>query len=174
ALDSSLASMRHYPAINWLTSYSEYTDYVESWWNTVTNGQWRQCTIKAMDVLKREDDLKEVIRLVGSESLPENEKLVMEVARMLREGFLQQNAYDPIDTYSSPEKQFKLLTGILSFYENSTKVVSKGVPVSKIMALPSLADIFKLRMSVPGDKIDLIDKTINKINSDLNSLEGKS
>ncbi len=174
ALDSALASMRHYPAINWLTSYSEYTDYVENWWNAVTNGQWRQSTIKAMDVLKREDDLKEVIRLVGSESLPENEKLVMEVARMLREGFLQQNAYDPIDTYSSPEKQFKLLTAILSFYENSTKAVSKGVPVSRIMALPSLADIFKLRMSVPGDKIDLIDKTINKINSDLNSLEGKS
>ncbi len=174
ALDSALASMRHYPAINWLTSYSEYTDYVENWWNAVTNGQWRQSTIKAMDVLKREDDLKEVIRLVGSESLPENEKLVMEVARMLREGFLQQNAYDPIDTYSSPEKQFKLLTAILSFHENSTKAVSKGVPVSRIMALPSLADIFKLRMSVPGDKIDLIDKTINKINSDLNSLEGKS
>jgi V/A-type H+-transporting ATPase subunit A len=174
ALDSALASMRHYPAINWLTSYSEYTDYVENWWNALTNGQWRQSTIKAMDVLKREDDLKEVIRLVGSESLPENEKLVMEVARMLREGFLQQNAYDPIDTYSSPEKQFKLLTAILSFYENSIKAVSKGVPVSRIMALPSLADIFKLRMSVPGDKIDLIDKTINKINSDLSSLEGKS
>jgi len=174
ALDSALASMRHYPAINWLTSYSEYTDYVENWWNAVTNGQWRQSTIKAMDVLKREDDLKEVIRLVGSESLPENEKLVMEVARMLREGFLQQNAYDPIDTYSSPEKQFKLLTAILSFYENSTKAVSKGVPVSRIMALPSLADIYKLRMSVPGDKIDLIDKTINKIISDLNSLDGKS
>jgi V/A-type H+-transporting ATPase subunit A len=174
ALDSALASMRHYPAINWLTSYSEYTDYVENWWNALTNGLWRQSTIKAMDVLKREDDLKEVIRLVGSESLPENEKLVMEVARMLREGFLQQNAYDPIDTYSSPEKQFKLLTAILSFYENSTKAVSKGVPVSRIMALPSLADIFKLRMSVPGDKIDLIDKTINKINSDLSSLEGKS
>ncbi len=174
ALDSSLASMRHYPAINWLTSYSEYTDYVENWWNGVTNGQWRQSTIKAMDILKREDDLKEVIRLVGSESLPENEKLVMEVARMLREGFLQQNAYDPIDTYSSTEKQFKLLTAILSFHENSTKAVSKGIPVSKIMALPSLAEIFKLRMSVPSDKIELIDKTINKINSELNSLEAKS
>ncbi len=174
ALDSALASMRHYPAINWLTSYSEYIDYVESWWNGLTNGQWRQSTIKAMDILKREDDLKEIIRLVGSESLPENEKLVMEVARMLREGFLQQNAYDPIDTYSSPEKQFRMLTAILSFYENSVRAVSKGVPVSKIMSLPSIAEIFKLRMSVPGDKIDLIDKTIAKINAEIDSLEAKS
>jgi len=174
ALDSALASMRHYPAINWLTSYSEYIDYVESWWNGLTNGQWRQSTIKAMDILKREDDLKEVIRLVGSESLPESEKLVMEVARMLRKGFLQQNAYDPIDTYSSPEKQFRMLTAILSFYENSVRAVSKGVPVTKIMSLPSVAEIFKLRMSVPGDKIDLIDKTIAKINAEIDSLEARS
>ncbi len=174
ALDSALASMRHYPAINWLTSYSEYTDYVETWWNERTSGLWREKTIKAMDILKREDDLKEVIRLVGSESLPESEKLIMEVARMLREGFLQQNAYDPIDTYSSPEKQFKLLTAMLEFYESSIKAVSKGIPVSKIMSLPSLADMFKLRMSVPSDKIELIDQVLNKVNSELNSLEGKN
>lgn len=158
ALDSSLASMRHYPAINWLTSYSEYTDYVEGWWNRMTSNKWRSQTLKAMEILKREDELKEVIRLVGSEALPESEKLVLETARLLREGFLQQNAYDPIDTYSSPEKQFKLLTAILNFHETASSVISKGVPASKIISMPQLAELAKLRMSIENERIAEIDK----------------
>ncbi|MDI9644793.1 MAG: V-type ATP synthase subunit A [Candidatus Verstraetearchaeota archaeon] len=158
ALDSSLASMRHYPAINWLTSYSEYTDYVESWWNKLTSNKWRFQTLKAMEILKREDELKEVIRLVGSEALPEHEKLVLETARLLREGFLQQNAYDPIDTYSSPEKQFKLLSVILSFHEMASNAISKGVPASRIVSMPMLADLAKLRMSVENERINEMDK----------------
>jgi V/A-type H+-transporting ATPase subunit A len=169
ALDSALASMRHYPAINWLTSYSEYIDYVEPWWNKRTEGQWRAVTLRAMEILKREDELKEVIRLVGSEALPEPEKLIMETARLLREGFLQQNAYDPIDTYSSPEKQFKLLTTILAFHDAANKAVQKGVPVSKIAAIPSLADLAKLRMSVPSDKIDLIDQFLQKLLAEISA-----
>jgi V/A-type H+-transporting ATPase subunit A len=170
ALDSALASMRHYPAINWLTSYSEYIDYVEPWWNLKTSGQWRASTLKAMDILKREEELKEVIRLVGSEALPESEKLIMETARLLREGFLQQNAYDPIDTYSSPEKQFKLLTSILAFHDTAGKSVQKGVLVSKIVLIPSLADLAKLRMSIPSDKIELIDQFMQKLISELSEL----
>ncbi len=170
ALDSSLASMRHYPAINWLNSYSEYIDYVEKWWNTQTEGRWRREGIRAMEILKREDELKEVIRLVGMEALPESEKLTMEVARLLREGFLQQNAYDPVDTYSSPEKQFKLLTAILAFNDRAMKAISKGVPAAKITSLPMLAEMAKLRMSVPNDDADEIDAFSKRINDEVDKL----
>lgn len=170
ALDSSLASQRHYPAINWLTSYSEYIDYVEHWWAPLTGGQWRQKTLRAMEILKREDELKEVIRLVGSEALPEPEKLVMETARLLREGFLQQNAYDPIDTYSSPEKQYKLLTSILAFHESASRAIAAGVPASKISSLPALAELAKLRMSVPSEKISIIDDFMSKLLNEIDAL----
>ncbi|MGQ9759639.1 MAG: V-type ATP synthase subunit A [Candidatus Methanomethylicaceae archaeon] len=173
ALDTTLASMRHYPAINWLTSYSEYTDYVEKWWNERTGSRWRDLRLRALDILKKEDDLKEVIRLVGIESLPESEKLIMETARLLREGFLQQNAYDLVDTYSSPEKQFKLLSAILTFHEISLKAISKGVPVSKISYLPSVADLAKVRMSVPNEKSGDIDKFLERIQSDIKNLVGE-
>lgn len=173
ALDSALASMRHYPAINWLTSYSEYTDYVEKWWNERTNGRWRELRLKALDILKKEDDLKEVIRLVGIESLPESEKLIMETARLLREGFLQQNAYDPVDTYSSPEKQFKLLSAILTFHEISLKAISKGVQVQKISSLTSVTDLIKVRMSVPNEKADDIDKFLERVQADIKGLVGE-
>lgn len=173
ALDSALASMRHYPAINWLTSYSEYIDYVEDWWNERTKGRWKELRIKALEILKKEEDLKEVIRLVGMESLPEPEKLIMETARLLREGFLQQNAYDPVDTYSSPEKQFKLLSAILTFHELSMKAISKGVPVSKISSLPSVADLAKVRMSVPNEKTEEIDRFLERIQTDIKRLTGE-
>ncbi|MEM0100670.1 MAG: V-type ATP synthase subunit A [Candidatus Methanomethylicaceae archaeon] len=172
ALDSTLASMRHYPAINWLVSYSEYVDYVEKWWNEKTNGRWKEMRLKTLEILKKEDELKEIIRLVGIESLPEEEKLILETARLIREGFLQQNAYDPIDTYSSPEKQFKLLDAILKFHELALKSISKGLTVSKIISIPSISDLAKARMNIPNEKIDEIDTIIERIDSELRNLEG--
>ncbi len=173
ALDSTLASMRHYPAINWLTSYSEYVSYVEPWWREKTGGRWREITIKALNILKREDELKEIIRLVGPESLPESEKILLEVARLLREGYLQQNAYDPIDTYSSPEKQYKLLEAILKFYDMAMEAVSKGVPSSKIATLPVIPDLTKLRMSVENERIAEIDNYVEKAGQEIRELEAK-
>ncbi|MEM0232363.1 MAG: hypothetical protein QXG78_04595, partial [Candidatus Methanomethyliaceae archaeon] len=111
-------------------------------------------------------------RLVGIESLPEEEKLILETARLIREGFLQQNAYDPIDTYSSPEKQFKLLDAILKFHELALKSISKGLTVSKIISIPSISDLAKARMNIPNEKIDEIDTIIERIDSELRNLEG--
>jgi V/A-type H+-transporting ATPase subunit A len=171
ALDSALASMRHYPAINWLTSYSEYIPYVESWWREKTGGRWRELTIKALNILKREDELKEIIRLVGQESLPETEKLLLEVARLLREGYLQQNAYDPIDTYSSPEKQYKLLDALMRFHDIAMESVSKGVMSSKIATLPVIPELAKLRMSIENERIAEIDNFVEKAQRELKELE---
>jgi V/A-type H+-transporting ATPase subunit A len=170
ALDSSLASQRHYPAINWLTSYSEYIDYVEPWWRSRTEGRWRELTLKALDILKREDELKEIIRLIGPEALPEPEKLLMETARLLREGYLQQNAYDPIDTYSSPEKQYKLLDVLLAFHEMASKAVAKGVLTYKIAALPVVTELAKLRMSIENERIDEIGTFREKADKEIGQL----
>jgi V/A-type H+-transporting ATPase subunit A len=171
ALDSSLASMRHYPAINWLTSYSEYIDYVEGWWSSRTEGRWRELTLKALEILKKEDELKEIIRLVGPEALPEPEKLLMETARLLREGYLQQNAYDPIDTYSSPEKQYTLLRLLLAFHDLASKAVARGVPVSKIAELPVVAELAKLRMSIENERISEFDTFLDKAGKDIGQLK---
>jgi V/A-type H+-transporting ATPase subunit A len=173
ALDSALASMRHYPAINWLTSYSEYVSYVEPWWRERTDGRWREITIKALKILKREDELNEIIRLVGPESLPESEKILLEVARLLREGYLQQNAYDPIDTYSSPEKQYKLLEALLRFHDMAMESVSKGVPSNKIAALPVIPELAKLRMSIENAQISEIDRYVEKAEREIKALEAK-
>lgn len=173
ALDSALASMRHYPAINWLTSYSEYVSYVEPWWRERTGGKWREITIKALKILKREDELNEIIRLVGPESLPESEKILLEVARLLREGYLQQNAYDPIDTYSSPEKQYKLLEALLRFHDMAMESVSNGVPSSKIAALPVIPELAKLRMSIENERISEIDRYVEKAEREIKALEAK-
>jgi len=170
ALDSDLASMRHYPAINWLTSYSEYVPYVEPWWRDRTGGRWRELTIKALNILKREDELKEIIRLVGPESLPETEKLLLEVARLLREGFLQQNAYDPIDTYSSPEKQYKLLYALLRFHDMAMESVSRGTPSIKIATLPVIPELAKLRMSIENERVEEIDVFLEKARKEIKEL----
>jgi V/A-type H+-transporting ATPase subunit A len=174
ALDTALASMRHYPAINWLISYSEYVDYVEKWWNEKTHGNWKNLRLKALEILKREDELKEIIRLVGIESLPETEKLVLETARLLREGFLQQNAYDPIDTYSSPEKQYKLLYAILEFHNIALKAISKGIPVSKIISLKSISELARARMNIPNEKAYEIDNILKRIENEINSIMEES
>ncbi|RLE83545.1 MAG: V-type ATP synthase subunit A [Thermoprotei archaeon] len=171
ALDSSLASMRHYPAINWLLSYSDYLDAIESWWNERTGGAWRHYRLQAMKILQREDELKEIVRLLGPEAIPDSEKLILEVARLIREGFLQQNAYDPIDTYSTPEKQFKLLRAIIDFYEQAKRAISRGVPFHKIQSLPVLVELSKMRMSVPNDRLELIDEIYQQAIDALSKVE---
>lgn len=172
ALDSALASMRHYPAINWLQSYSDYLDAVEPWWNGKTEGAWRNYRLQAMKLLQREDELKEIVRLLGPEAMPDSEKLVLEVAKLVREGFLQQNAYDPIDTYSTPEKQFKLLKAIIDFYEHAKRAIGRGVPFAKIQSMPILIELSKMRMSVPNDRLELIDEIYQRAIEDLSKLEG--
>ncbi|RLE53070.1 MAG: V-type ATP synthase subunit A [Candidatus Methanomethylicota archaeon] len=171
ALDSALASMRHYPAINWLLSYSDYLDAIEPWWNERTGGAWRHYRLQAMKILQREDELKEIVRLLGPEAIPDSEKLILEIARLIREGFLQQNAYDPIDTYSTPEKQFKLLKAIIDFYEHAKRAISRGVPFHKIQSLPVLVELSKMRMSVPNDRLELIDEIYQQAIDALSKLE---
>jgi len=171
ALDTALASMRHYPAINWLISYSDYIDVVENWWNERTGGLWKKYRVEAMKILQREEELKEIVRLVGPEALPEHEKLVLEVARMLREGFLRQNAYHPIDTYTPPEKQFYLLKGIVDFYYTAKRAMDRGVPFTKIKKLPVIFEIMRAKESIPNENLDQLKEFFDRALQEVQALE---
>ncbi|MFH1450720.1 MAG: V-type ATP synthase subunit A, partial [archaeon] len=140
ALDADLANKRHFPSINWLTSYSLYDENVSSWWNKEV-GNWLEEKTEAMNILQREAELQEIVRLVGPDALPEKDKLLLETARSLREDFLQQNAYDEVDTYTSPKKQFEMLDLILWRYHKSQETVDAGISTAEISKIPVTEDI---------------------------------
>ncbi len=145
ALDVNLAYRRHYPAINWLTSYSLYVEMVEDWWKKNIDPEWRINREKAMGILQKEAELEELVRLVGAEALPEEDKLVLEVARMIREDFLQQNAFHEIDTYCPPRKAALMMKAIIMFYEYGLKAIQKGITVDQIKRLQSRVSIARMK-----------------------------
>ncbi|WP_456483653.1 ATP synthase subunit A [Methanopyrus kandleri] len=153
ALDSKLADRRHFPAINWLQSYSLYLDDVEKWWHEEVGGDWRELRDEAMEILQRESELEEIVQLVGPDALPESERLILEVARMIREDFLQQNAFHEVDTYCPPEKQYEMLKTILHFKERAEEAVDKGVPVDEILKLDVIDDIARMKV-IPNEEAE--------------------
>jgi len=170
ALDVNLAYRRHYPAINWLSSYSLYIDNVESWWHKEVDPEWRKLREEALSILQKEAELEELVRLVGAEALPEEDKLVLEVARMIREDFLQQNAFHEIDAYCPPKKAALMMRAILLFYHNGLNAVRKGVTIEKIRTLSSRVKIARMK-EIPNtgfeerfkELFDLINKEFDSL-----------
>jgi len=156
ALDYGLATRRHFPAINWLISYSLYIPFVRRWWDSKTGGEWYRFRSEAMEILQREAELQDIVRLVGPEALPEPDKLALEVARMIREDFLQQSAFDPYDCYSPPERGHAIMRAIMMFYHRAREAVEKGVPVAEIRKLP-------VRLRIARMKSYTTDELVNKV-----------
>ncbi len=125
ALDRELANARHYPAIGWIDSYSEYAGEIKEWWDKF-DPAWASVRIKALDLLKKEQRLQQIVRLIGADALPESDRLVLIVCEMIKNGFLQQNAFDDIDAYSVPEKQLDILLLIMDFYSHALEVIKNG------------------------------------------------
>ncbi len=171
ALDYGLATRRHFPAINWLISYSQYIMFVQKWWDENTGGEWSRFRATAMTVLQRESELADIVRLVGPEALPEEDKLTLEIARLIREGFLQQNAFDPNDSYSPPERDHVIMKAIMRFYERAKEAVAKGVPVVRIRELPVRLRIMKMK-TYPTDVLikQLAPEVISEIDRQFNDL----
>ncbi|MCI4324983.1 MAG: V-type ATP synthase subunit A [Thermoplasmata archaeon] len=136
ALDASLASRRHFPSINWLQSYSLYVNDLEPWYKAQLAGDFVQLRQKALETLQKESELQEIVQLVGVDALPEREKAILDVARMLREDYLQQSAYDDVDTYTSIGKQYRMLRAILTFGDREQDAIQKGALVGDIQKLP--------------------------------------
>ncbi|MCS6783868.1 MAG: V-type ATP synthase subunit A [Candidatus Caldarchaeum sp.] len=157
ALDASLAYTRHYPAINWITSYSAYVDTVRKWWAENVALDWFEQRYQAYRLLQREAELLELVRLLGPEALPDEEKLIIDVSRMIREGFLQQNAYDEIDAYCPPLKQYKLLKLFVKFHTLAEEALKKGVPLKAIRTMPLISKLIRAKYEIPNNRLELLD-----------------
>ncbi len=175
ALDTKLAYSRHYPAINWLVSYSAYAETVAVWWHENIDPAWKEYRDQAMDILLREEELQDIVRLVGTESLAEKDKLILEAARMIKEGFLKQNAFDPIDAFTAPLKQFKLLKMFIDFYRRAEELVAHGVTVAEIReALGRLyVEMIKAKFTIPNDQVEKIDELREKALEALETLAAR-
>ncbi len=144
ALDSSLAYRRHFPAINWLTSYSLYEGYLEDYFKKIAQ-DFPDLKREAMELLQKEAELREIVQLVGPDALPEEEKLILETTKSIREDYLQQNAFHDVDSYCSLEKQYEMLKTILHFHRRAKEAVARGVKVAKIAVLPVRERIARMK-----------------------------
>jgi len=170
ALDTGLAYSRHYPAINWMLSYSGYLDSVQGWWEGNVDKDWRYLRDRAYEVLQREDALKDIVRLLGPEALPDEEKLVLDVARLLKLGFLQQNAYDPVDSYASPRKQVALLRLFVEFYNRALDALDKGARIEDVRATKVASLLPRLRYEVPEDQLERLEEVRKQLHAEFDAL----
>jgi V/A-type H+-transporting ATPase subunit A len=153
ALDSDLAERRHFPAINWNDSYSLYRDQLDEWFENNVDENWSSTRQWAIDVLDEEDELQEIVQLVGKDALPEDQQLTLEVARYLREAWLQQNALHDVDRYSPPEKTFRILEGIKAFNDEAFEALDAGVPVEEIQDIDAPPRLNRIG-TTPDDEVE--------------------
>jgi V/A-type H+-transporting ATPase subunit A len=152
ALDAALANRRHFPAINWLNSYSLYVEDVETWWSKIAP-EWAETRKTSLIVLQEESRLEEIVRLVGPESLPESDKLILLVARMIREDFLAQNAYSDIDTHSAPIRSHLMIRTIIKFYDLTKEMLASGATVAEIRQSPIIYRISRMK-DIPHEEFE--------------------
>ena len=171
ALDKALASARHFTSINWLDSYSEYLEDVAAWWQDQVHLDWYKMRNDAMAILSEENRLSQIVKLVGSDALPDEQRLVLETARLLREGFLQQNAMDDIDAYSTIQKQVSMLNLILYFNERARQIVKAGAPIAVIHNLLVVDAMIRMKTQVPNDKLGMLDDIHKAIDKQMTHLE---
>lgn len=162
ALDKSLAYARHYPAINWTLSYSEYTGDLANWYRDNVSPDFMKYREELCLLLLEENSLMEIVKLIGADVLPDDQKLVIEIARVIRVGFLQQNAFHADDTFVPLEKQFKMMHVILHLYHRAKEVVARQIPLSKITATGLFDKFTKMKYDVPNSNIEMLDDYIKE------------
>lgn len=157
-LDRQLANARHYPAISWLDSYSEYLSDVTPWWEEQTGSSWALDRSEIIELLQREVRLMQVVKLVGPDALPDSQRLILEVCNLFKNAFLQQNAFDDIDRFSTVQKQVKMLSIILTFWRRGKDALARGVTLVKLKQLKVLQDIIKMKFTIANNELDKFDK----------------
>lgn len=173
ALDTRLAYSRHYPSINWMQSYSGYLEDVSKWWTENISPDWYNLRAESYNILQREDTLKEIVRLLGPEALPDEEKLILEMARMIKIGILQQNSFDKIDTYCGPEKQLKLVNLMVKFYKESLKSLKEGISLSDIRSMPIIPSLIKAKFEIPDEQVSQLKELESKMDTQFNEIRSK-
>ena len=170
ALDKSLAYARHYPAINWTKSYSEYLSDLEPWYEKQMGAEFLKNREELASILAEEDGLMDIVKLIGADVLPDDQKLVLETARVIRVGFLQQNACHADDTFVSLEKQQKMMRVILHLHHGALRLVNRQVPLSKLLATGLFDKAVKMKYDVPNAHIELLDGYITEIDNTLSAI----
>jgi V/A-type H+-transporting ATPase subunit A len=168
ALDTSLAYRRHFPAINWIKSYSLYLDSIKDWFTDNVSQDWRELRDKTMFLLQKEVELQEIVQLVGPDALPEGEKAILEVTRMIREDFLQQSAFQESDSFCPLEKQYWMLKIILIFHDAMAEALGKGTSLKQILSLPVKTEIARMKEQ---EDVETIKSLIGEIGRSFGSLE---
>ena len=158
ALDKALAYARHYPAINWITSYSEYLNDLRPWYDKNVSPDFMKYRNEIAGILHEENTLMEIVKLIGSDVLPDDQKLVIEIARVIRVGFLQQNAFHAEDTYVPIEKQLRMMKIILVFYHRCKELIAASIPISRIMETGLFDKIVKIKYDIPNDRLEMFDE----------------
>ena len=170
ALDKALAYARHYPAINWIDSYSEYFNDLDPWFRENLGDDFVEYRNSISALLQEESSQMEIVKLIGSDVLPDDQKLVIETSRAIRVGFLQQNAFHAEDTYVPLEKQKLMMKVILHLHEKAKEVVSMGIPISKIIELGLFDKLTKMKYDIPNSRLDMFDDYLKEIDEKTNSL----
>ncbi len=172
-LDSSLAYKRHFPAVNWLTSYSLYVDTMAKWYNTTVAPDWMECRARIMHILQEEAELEEIVKLVGMDALSSPDRLKLEAARSIREDFLHQNAFHETDTYTPLEKQYLMMLLVLSFFDEGMSALDKGANIDDIISMPVREKIGRFKY-VENDKIkEDYDEIIDSLRRELQATVDK-
>lgn len=164
-LDKSLAYARHFPAIHWLTSYSEYVDELANWYNTNVGPDFTECRAKILALLNQESSLMEIVKLIGSDVLPDDQKLTLEIARVIRLGFLQQNAFHDQDTCVPLKKQLLMMKTILYLYDKASSLISYGIPMSVLKENKIFEKVIAIKYDIPNDKLGMFDDYTTAINN---------
>ena len=170
ALDKALAYARHYPAINWMDSYSEYFNDLDPWFNEHLGPDFVEYRTRISALLQEESSLMEIVKLIGSDVLPDDQKLVIETAKTIRVGFLHQNAFHSEDTYVPLEKQMKMMEVILHLYDRAREVIAKEIPISTLLSLGIFDKLSKMKYDIPNDKLELFDDYNKEIDEKIDKI----
>jgi len=170
ALDRDLANARHYPAISWLDSYSEYVEDVIPWWRENGSPMWDTYRKEMLDLLQQEARLQQVVKLVGADVLPDKQRLILDTCRLFKTTFLQQSAFDEIDRYSTVEKQVKMLKIIVTFYQLGKKAIEQGATLMKLKRIKVLRDISRMKFAVSNEECEKLDELQKKLEREMKHL----
>jgi V/A-type H+-transporting ATPase subunit A len=171
ALDRQLANARHYPAISWLDSYSEYLDEITPWWEQQVGGGWVKERTEMLELLQREVRLQQVVKLVGPDALPDSQRFILEVCTLFKNAFLQQNAFDEVDRYSTVQKQSLMLSIILIYWRRGAEAIRRGMTLVHLRKMKVLQDVVKMKFTIANEDAAGFDKLAARLERSLDQLE---
>jgi V/A-type H+-transporting ATPase subunit A len=170
ALDKRLAFARHFPAISWIETYSEYIDEMAQWWEKQKGVNWRELRQRALAILSRENELQKIVQIIGPDALPDDQRLILHVAELIKEGFLQQNAMDEIDRYSTPGKEVKMLQLLMEYEKKAHELVHQGLPVYRIQQMKVNLDLLTMKHEVADDQLEELEGIEKKMEQEFEAL----